>query len=43
LIEFANGEVAAGVVEEGLEGCAQNFRFWISTRKDERPRRLTAG
>lgn len=33
LLELAKGEVAAGVVEQSLDGFAQNFRFWISTRK----------
>lgn len=35
LFEFTKGEVAAGIVEQGLDGFAQNFRFYISTRKDE--------
>ena len=35
LFEFTKGEVAAGIIKQGLDGFAQNFRFKISTRKDE--------
>ncbi len=34
LFEFAKGEVTVGVVEQGLDSFAQNFRFRFSTRKE---------